>query len=954
MFSPNGGFKEGFKGGLLMISGQAGIGKTTLTEEFRRTAQARGFRTLWASFAEQADCAPYSAWLTICRQLIDQNGSEPEMQLLQQMSSTSHPIDANRESGSRLRIFNRLLETLAAAASEKPVALFFDDIQHADLASMHILEMLALELTSLELLLVVTMRDGDPHGGTARPQAISRLGAMSHASRLVLRGMDELECAHLCQELTGWLPDPPLARRLHRQTEGNPLFLRQIIQSLVERGHISDGKADLPARLIVPEGIGEAIGLQLGKLSSPCREMLARAAVLGRNFDFSVLCALHAPIDPRLIDEATALGIIRPLDPALGSWQFCHALIRETVYDAIPPMQRLRAHADAAVAIERCFGSDDPQVLAGLAYHSFEGQLFIGSARAIDLARKAGRHASSVGAYEDAVVHLRLALECFAVPGVSAQADRMAVALELANAQRAAGDNLGSIQTCRDAMGWARADGDWAAYAQAALLYEAARWRPGLPSHEAIECLELALDHSDAIDNADVTRIYYSLARAYEWAERPEKAEYHAQTAIVLARDIGDKPLLCDTIDQATSALHCVPGSLPPRLLLHEESVAIARALGDTRRLATAIVDFGVCLAIAGDFHRFRAFRDELAGAARELGEPHFTYVLNQWDTLLATLDGDFAGAASSASAALLTARRISGGDARGINGIQMFLIHREKGTLDRFTELAERIGRDKGAGLWLPGYALLLAESGRHDEARGILDEIDREGIDAIPFDDLRMMTLGYLAEAAAITGHSFMAKRIHDRLVDDADLTIICGPASICFGPVNRVLARLLALMQNHGLARERFERALTQARDWQSEPMILRIACDYCETLLAEGTPASIRRARELDSELGGKAAPLGMRRLAERFSAIGTGLRDRAGKHGFDELTAREVEVLRELAAGASNAEISAGLGISMATVATHVRNILAKTDSRNRTAAAAFARRAGLVANDQHA
>lgn len=932
------------KGCFVLVSGRAGIGKTALTQECAIMAEHRDAICVTASFPPHAERTPYWGWSTILRQLADRMCSDSAVELARALQNS----DELPPQSSQTLVHERLCAVLTKLSENSQLAIVLEDIQNADFASLRILERLVAEISRIKVILVATLRSSDVSSTVASGSGTVPFALTAAAQRVNLRGMDQLECAQLCREVTGWTPDADLIRRLHLQTEGNPLFLKQILIALIEEGYIQDGAANLPDRLAVPAGITDMIGSRLDRIGQECRLVLEQASILGHSWQLAVLKNLAPDFDPRVLDEAERAGLIRPVNLPLGQWLFTHALIREVLYDSIPPFRRLHAHAAAMIAIEALSSADDPKSISALAYHSFEGQVFAGTNRAIELARKAGRYAVSVAAYQDGAAHFRIALECFEVPGIDEPDEKIETALELAKAQRLAGENLNSIKTCRRALEWARFRSDWPRFARAALSYEAARWQPGLPSEEVIDFLKLALANSNEISDDDVVRLRYSLARALQGHDEVEKAVEHGRRAIAEARKIGDKELLCDAIDQGTSAYCTMPGTWDERLVLVAEQVQIAQEIGDDHRLANAMVNHGICLAVKGRFGELRAASGRLAQLAAALAEPHHQYVSAQRATLFAMLDGDFLRASSSASSALEIGRRIAGANVSGLYGIQIFLINRDRGVLGALASLVEAIEEKAGANLWQPGQAFLLAELGEFARASAVLDLLVEEGFDNLPSDDMRSLSLAFMAEVVWLTRDPKHARQLHKLLIAQSGETITVGPGPICFGPVDRSLGLLQACMQNYDVARARLEDAIDQVRGWPSRPLLLRTACDLCKVLILDGTPSAIKRASELHAEFAPDAKDAGMAEVARRYETIDSELRRLTSTRGYHQLTAREVEVLRELSHGASNAAISCNLGISHATVATHVRNILSKTESKNRTAAAAFARQAGLV------
>lgn len=346
------------------------------------------------------------------------------------------------------------------------------------------------------------------------------------------------------------------------------------------------------------------------------------------------------------------------------------------------------------------------------------------------------------------------------------------------------------------------------------------------------------------------------------------------------------------------------------------------------------------------------AFEDslrEITSLARRLRRPHFQYQAAMSAVAQSLLKGDFAQTPQLALDALKIGKRIRGADPDGIFGIQMFALHRDRGLLEEMSKaLAALTASGADPPLWRPGLALLLAEIGHGEKARQVLAEIMGDGTVRLPRDDLWLTAAAFTAETCAILEERRFAKALYELLAPFAGRAVVCGPNAVCFGPVDRLLGRLASLLGRWPAARMHFDDALSMLERLQSGPLRVRTTCDFAAALLIEGSPTALKRAGVLLDGLESAATNFGMRSLAARAHALEADLRTLTAGRGLTELTAREIEVLRLLAAGKSNAAISRELSISHATVATHVRSILSKTYCANRTAAAAYAREHQLI------
>ena len=162
-----------------------------------------------------------------------------------------------------------------------------------------------------------------------------------------------------------------LAKTLHDQTEGNPLFLREIVRFLEQRGALGGGASDLPSAIRIPEGVTEVIGRRLNLLSAGCNEVLALASVIGRDFAWEVLLRAAAPLSEDMLlealDEAVAAHIVE--ETAAGRYQFTHNLIRMTLYDELRIARRRQFHRAVGNAIEAVYRAELGPFLPDLARH---------------------------------------------------------------------------------------------------------------------------------------------------------------------------------------------------------------------------------------------------------------------------------------------------------------------------------------------------------------------------------------------------------------------------------------------------------------------------------------------------------------------------------------------------------------------------------------------------------
>ncbi len=417
------------RGRIVMLAGEPGIGKTRTAQELAVHAASHDATVLWGHCHEEAGAPPYWPWVQIIRGAlrtacsgalladvgtgaIDIADIVPEIRAL--MPDLEPSVRLEDAAQARFRMFDSIRQLFVSLCSRQPTLLVLDDLHWADAPSLRLLEFLAPELADSRLLLIGTYRPTELSRQHPLSDTLGGLARAPHVARIHLAGLSAEEVHDFIAAASGTRPPAWLAASLYAQTEGNPLFLREIVRFLEQQGVLGTDRTTpltaLPPAIRIPEGVREVIGRRLNLLSAPCNEMLAIAAVIGRDFAHDVLV--------QAADRQGDQGLLDALDEALGAhvieettdgqYQFAHNLIRMTLYDELRPARRRLMHRIVGNAVEVSRRSDIDAVLPELARH------FLAAGdinRAIDYATRAGQRADALLAFEDAVQFFQAALD---------------------------------------------------------------------------------------------------------------------------------------------------------------------------------------------------------------------------------------------------------------------------------------------------------------------------------------------------------------------------------------------------------------------------------------------------------------------------------------------------------------------------------------------------------------
>jgi DNA-binding CsgD family transcriptional regulator len=374
------------------------------------------------------------------------------------------------------------------------------------------------------------------------------------------------------------------------------------------------------------------------------------------------------------------------------------------------------------------------------------------------------------------------------------------------------------------------------------------------------------------------------------------------------------------------------------------EAGDLAQELGDAEVQTDAMAWRVPTLIALCDLPSARAEVVVMREMAERTAQPFMLHIAEHYGSAIALCDGNLAEAEAMARRSDDWGRLMTGRDASGSHGIQMFGIRREQGRLAELAPVIRILAGDVNrVGPWRPGLVAVLAELGMEHEARRELSRLAAEGIDGFR-SSLWLAALTYLTDACAALGDEAMAAIVYPEIEPLAGTNVMIGHLVACYGAADRYLGMLAATLGEPARAERHFEQALEQNRRMGASTWVAHTAYEYGRFLLGRGR--GVRdQARALLAEAAGLAERIGMEGLLGRIRVLGVSTSEGALPGG---LSPREAQILELVAKGLSNREIGEQLTISEHTAANHIRSILRKTDCANRTEAASYAHRHGLA------
>jgi DNA-binding CsgD family transcriptional regulator len=952
---------------VVLLGGEPGSGKSRLAREFAAEAAADGALVLYGA-CDAVVHTPYGPFAQALWQLarvldpaafreaLGPGGGEltrllPDLPA--QIGELPPPIRADPDA-ERHRLHTLVTELLAGVSRRQPVLLVIEDGHWADASTLLLLRHLARAPWIGRVLLFATFRDTEADLPESLSATLADLRRADDVVRLTVGGLTDEEVGEFVELIAEGRHGAALeglARAISELTGGNPFLVCELWRSLIETNviELGDGEVRLARPLTglgTPESVREVVSERLARLAPTTTGLLELAATAGAQFEIDVVRQASGLSEGELIaalDEALRSGIVEELPRVRTAYRFTHELVRRAVYDRLSGVRRAELHLRVGEALEAA-GGRAAQALPDLAHHFAAASPLGDVQRAISYNVLAATAATDALAFDEGADLLRRALEL----GIEDARKRAEVLLELGFVAHRAGRAFDALDAFGSAAEIARALRDAELLARAAVGFEDASWRPGAPDQHSPQLL---LEEATAAlgEEASVlrVRVLSGLGRALDMKGEQERAAIVRTNAIALARQMDDRAGLATVLTRSYWSRGS--SSLDDILEMLVEARAIGAELGDTEIQAEAISWMVPAYVAVADIASARAATSQLLEIAQITAQPFYLHVAEHYGAAIALGDGLLAAAEAMAHRSEEAGRLLTGRDASGTFGIQMFSLRREQG---RLAELAPVIrvlaggGRERGS--WRPGFASVLAELGMEEEARRELDRIAAGGLE--PFrESLWLASLTYLTDASTAIGHRAIAELVYPELAAHTATNVMIGHLVASYGSADRYLGMLAMTLGEWDLAEEHFERALALNEAMGARTWLAHTVYEYGRMLLARGgtsaerAPELLRRAREL-------ASSIGMTALGARIAMLtrGSSAEAIAGSELPDQLSAREAQVLRLIARGLSNREIGAALFISEHTAANHIRSILRKTGCGNRTEAASYAHAHALV------
>ena len=826
--------------GLAMVVGEPGIGKTALCEQLATYVAMRGGLALVGHCYEEGSLSlPYLAFVEAMRSYVlvrEPDGlksdlgsgagdvariiSEVRDRIGVELSAAGDPED------DRWRLMQAVTAFLRNAATVQPLLIVLEDLHWADRGTLDMLLHISRNMQGARLIVVGTYRDVEVDRSHPLSGVLADLRRIESFKRLPLRGLTVDEVQRMISNVRGQDVSWSRAEMYHRQTEGNPLFIQELLRYLVEEGLVvREGTTYAIAdpsqpESGVPEGLRDVIGKRLSRLSSECNQLLSVAAVIGRDFDLQTLRTVY-PMDEEAllaaIEEATRVGVLEERSqPGRILYRFAHSFFRQTLYEEMIAPRRLRLHQGVARALESQYGSRRVEHAAELSEHFAQSTDASDLALAIEYGELAAERAMSVFAYAEAAAHLERCDLLLALGGALLPTEPLTATEKIAPEALELAENLNderlAFRTSDLALEGLTRHG-------AGTIWRTQAWQ---------EWAERG-DRYAAPDTIERAKADINLARLRAGADEPEKSSELARQALTLARKLDDPAALFQVAGDVLGmgALNTV-AELEQAAALAAEFAQWPRQSINARPLSRILFLASRLAIAAGDRDRFNELHAELGELATRTRDETVIVEVARGKINGAVLDGRLEDALVAADEARATAEEFGSAVAgqqfmAGAAYPALLLLGRADEALVSLSRAAQLAGVMEVSQRWRR--ALAFAHLEQESEAQALIDEF-------LARNDRRAPQLAIVLNTALILGEKEATSKLAPLLAPLSQAFPFVLTGEIC---ITRLLAAAAALLGRAEEARLYYLPALEACKKARHRPEIALTRLGLAELLL-----------------------------------------------------------------------------------------------------------------------
>jgi class 3 adenylate cyclase len=866
---------------VVLVSGEAGIGKSTTVAHAARVAHGNGSVVLYGACDEDL-AVPYQPWIDAITHLVQHRRELLDVIPVAQRTAIARLVpslgvaadaglgDAEAE---RLVLVDAIVGVLVAAAGAEPVVAVLDDLHWADRATLQVLRRLVTGGITAPITVVATYRNTDLAAGDPLTLLLADLRREHVVTWLALEGLGDDDMVALIAAAAGHELDADgygLAHAVRRETSGNPYFTAELLRHLGESGAIyqnDDGRwvlRDELESLGLPNSVRDVVGRRVARLGDEATRVLTLASVIGRDFDVDLLAAV-ADVDEDalldLLDTATGASLVAETELPT-QYRFVHALVQHTLYSDLSALRRQRAHQRVAEALEQLHPSG--MTAAELARHWLAATKPAHADKALRYAEQAADEALAALAPDDAIRWYTSALELLdrlPEPDLRARC-RLLVGLGTAQVHAGVADRRDTL------VGAARLalELDDTELLVCAVIAEASQATMQAGDDHRRALAEAALARIDPDDLALRAKVLLAVLQSTDAAAYGQRNELAAE-AIRAAEGSGDAVATVVTVT-GVAGTAAISNELLRRLCT--TAMQLADETGSPLLRALARTYAGPPFLAVADRATERRVLAELDALAQETGLARLHFHWRTARSLSELLDGDIAAAEADAEAAMQAGLDAGIPEALGQYGGVLFEIRRQQGRLVEIAEFFIQAAIDNPSMEILRiAIAVLHLDLGALDAARDAFSVLVRSDFAEIPRDQTELLALMHCGELAARLRDSRAGDLVYPRLITHEHE--IASPGAVVTGAVARVLGLLDHARGDFETGVAHFELALDLSRRLEAPFWIALTQIDYAVLLRDRGASGDAERADTMTAEALAAARRYGYTALERRAAA-----------------------------------------------------------------------------------